>query len=96
MTAVRLSLLAVEDLDLMVVTHSLPAETRERVARSLRALERFPLIGRELEGRWSGTRLLIGPWPWMLIIYSYDDATDLVTVLSIHDARTSTAATSGG
>lgn len=94
MADVRLSELAVEDLDNLVVSHGLPDDTRSRVARSLRALERFPLIGRGLEGRWSGTRLLIGPWPWMLIVYSYAEESDLVTVLSIHDARMSTAATS--
>jgi hypothetical protein len=40
-----------------------------------------------------GFRLLIGPWRWMLIIYAYDPARDSVTVVSIQDARSSTAAT---
>jgi plasmid stabilization system protein ParE len=90
---IRLSRLAVEDLDALIASHGLPTDTRERVARSLRSLEQFPLIGRELEGTWSGMRFLIGPWPWMLIVYAYEEAADMVTVLAIHDGRMSTAAT---
>lgn len=93
MTAVRVSELAVEDLDRLIISHGLPADTRSRVARSTRPLERFPRIGRELEGRWGGTRLLVGPWPWMLIVYEYSEESDVATVLSFHDARMSTAAT---
>jgi len=40
-------------------------------------------------------RFLIGPWPWMLVVHAYEEAADTVTVLSIHDARTSTSATAG-
>lgn len=94
MAAVRVSELAVEDLDRLIISHGLPDDTRSRAAHSLRPLERFPKIGRELEGRWAGTRLLVGPWPWMLIVYAYAEDTDIATVLSIHDARMSTAATS--
>jgi len=43
---VRLSVPAVDDLDRMIVTHSLPVDTRLRVQRSLRVLEQFPRIGR--------------------------------------------------
>lgn len=92
MAAVRLSRFAVEDLDALIASHGLPADTRARVARSLRSLESFPLLGRELEGAWSGMRFLIGPWPWMLIVYVHDPSSDSVTVVSIHDGRTSTAA----
>jgi len=95
LTEVRVSELAVEDLGGLIVSHGLPADTRARVARSLRPLERFPRIGRELESRWAGTRLLVGPWPWMLIVYEYSEKGDIATVLSIHDARMSTAATRG-
>lgn len=38
-------------------------------------------------------RFLIGPWPWMLIVYAHAEEAETVTVLSIHDGRTSTAAT---
>lgn len=92
MATVRLSRLAVDDLDGLIASHGLPDDTRSRVARSLRPLEQFPLIGRELEGAWQGMRFLVGPWPWMLIVHVHDTEADLVTVVSIHDGRTSTAA----
>jgi hypothetical protein len=92
---VRLSAVAVEDLDRMILTHSLPADTRARVQRSLRALERFPRLGRELEGRWRPFRFILGPWRWLLIVYVYDEPQDVVLVLTIQDARSSAAATSG-
>jgi hypothetical protein len=94
-TEVRLSVVAVEDLDRMVLTHSLPADTRARVKRSLRALERFPRLGRELQGRWRPFRFVLGPWRWLLIVYVYDEARDVVLILTIQDARSSAAATSG-
>jgi plasmid stabilization system protein ParE len=92
---VRLSPIAVEDLDRLIVTHSLPLDTRARVKRSLRSLERFPRLGRELDGRWSGLRFILGPWRWLLILYAYDEPDDVVFVVSIRDARSSSAATSG-
>lgn len=77
MATVELSVAAVEDLDALVRTHSLPTDTRTRVARSLRPLARFPLIGPPLEGRWHGFRFLLGPWRWMLFVFieSEDRAT---------------------
>jgi hypothetical protein len=92
---VSLSVVAVEDLDRVILTHSLPADTRARVRRSLSALERFPRLGRRLEGRWAPFRLILGPWRWMLIVYAYDERQDQVVVATIQDARSSTAATSG-
>jgi hypothetical protein len=91
---VELSLDAVENLDRMIVTHSLPADTRARVRRSLGILEQFPSVGRQLEGRWKDLRLLIGPWRWLLFVYHYDEREDLVVIVTIQDARSSTAATS--
>ncbi len=93
MAKVRLSVLAVQDLDRMIVTHSLPSDTRLRVGRSLRVLEQFPRIGRRLEGRWEPMRFILGPWRWMLIIYSYEEPDDLVLVVTFQDARSSAAAT---
>lgn len=95
MAEVRLSAIALEDLDRLILTHSLPADTRDRVKRSLRSLERFPRIGRELQGRWDSFRLLLGPWRWLLIVYVYDEREDVVLIATIQDARSSTAATSG-
>jgi hypothetical protein len=94
MTRVELSLDAVEHLDRMIITHSLSADTRTRVRRSLGILEQFPLVGRRLEGRWKDLRLLIGPWRWLLLVYLYDEREDLIVVVTIQDARSSTAATS--
>jgi hypothetical protein len=93
-TTVKISRVAVEDLDRMIVTHSLPVDTRERVKRSLRVLERFPPIGRELEGRWRPFRFILGPWRWLLIVYVYDEQTDVALVTTFQDARSSSAATS--
>ncbi|MBA2347715.1 MAG: type II toxin-antitoxin system RelE/ParE family toxin [Solirubrobacterales bacterium] len=92
MTAVRFAAAAVGDLEGLILTLSLPADTRSRVVASLRALERFPEIGPELAGRWSGLRFLLGPWRWLLLVYEYDALADRVVVLTIQDARSSTAA----
>jgi plasmid stabilization system protein ParE len=93
LSEVRLSVNAVKDLDRMIITHSLPPDTRERVKRSLRPLEQFPRIGRQLEGRWKPLRFILGPWRWMLILYSYEEPDDLVLVVAFQDARSSAAAT---
>ena len=85
---------AVADLDWLIRTHSLPANTRERAISSLRALERFPLLGAPLTGRWAGFRFVLGPWRWMLLVYVYDDEADRVAVVTIQDARSARAATS--
>jgi hypothetical protein len=93
---VRLSAVAVEALDRMILTHSLPADTRARVQRSLRALESFPRLGREMEGRWRPFRLLLGPWRWLLVLYVYDEQQDVVLVATIQDARSSSSAATSG
>jgi plasmid stabilization system protein ParE len=93
MAHVELSRAATERLDRMIVTHSLPANTRARVQRSLRALERLPLIGRNLDERWGDLRFIVGPWRWLLIVYAYEEAGDRVLVVAIQDARSSTAVT---
>jgi plasmid stabilization system protein ParE len=90
---VELSLAAIERLDRMIVTHSLPVDTRERVQRSLRVLERFPSIGRELDERWGGLRVIVGPWRWLLIVYVYEQSVGRVLVVAIQDARSSAAVT---
>jgi hypothetical protein len=60
----------------------------------LRILERFPPAGRALTGRWEDTRFLIGPWPWMIIVYVHDEADDVVYVVAVHDGRSAPSATS--
>jgi len=92
-TRVELSVRAIERLDRLIVTHSLPADTHARVERSLRVLERFPKVGREVRGRWEELRFILGPWRWLLIVYVHDEKNDRVYVLTIQDARSSTAVT---
>ena len=87
---------AAADLAELIRLYSLPADTPERVARVLARLERFPNMGQRLSGRWEGTRYLVGPWPWMLIVYEHHRELDRVDVLTIQDARASTAATITG
>jgi hypothetical protein len=91
--SVELAAAAVEDLERLIRTHSLPPNTRTRVAQSLRALERLPLIGPEITGRWQGMRFTLGPWRSMLLVYAHLEAEHRVVVLTIHDARSSAAAT---
>jgi plasmid stabilization system protein ParE len=86
---VELSAGAVEDLDRLIRTHSLPADTKERVRRSLRQLERFPLLGAALEGRWAGFRFVLGPWRWMIALYVYLEEEGRVVVVTVRDARSS-------
>lgn len=95
MARVELARAAVEDLDRLIASLSLPADTRDRVRRSLAPLTSFPLLGPELGGRWGGTRFILGPWRWMLLIYEVRENEDRVVVLTVQDARTSPAATSG-
>lgn len=77
-----------------IATLHLPDDAWPRVARSLRVLETFPLAGAELRSRWAPTRFVLGPWPWMLLLYRYEESSDLVFVVAMHDARSATSATS--
>jgi hypothetical protein len=88
---VELAVTAVEDLAGLIRTHSSPADTPARVVRSLRALERFPLMGPALSGRWQGFRFLLGPWRWLVVVYVFIESEDRVVVVTIQDARSSTA-----
>ncbi len=96
MASVELANAVVEDLDTLIATHSLPGDTRERVRRSLTPLQQFPHLGAALAGRWSGTRFVLGPWRWMLLVYRVDEPADRVVVLTIQDGRSSRAATASG
>ena len=77
----------------MILTHSLPATTTERVRAALAVLVDFPQLGPALEGRWQGLRFVLGPWPWMLLVYAWDEAANEASVVTIQDARSSRAAT---
>jgi plasmid stabilization system protein ParE len=90
---VELAEAAVEDLERLIHTHSLPPDTKERVRRSLRSLESFPLIGAPLVGRWEGFRFLLGPWRWMVIVYEYLEEEQRIVVTTIQDGRASSSPT---
>ena len=85
---------ALEDLADLVRTRSLPTDTRLRFRSRVGQLRVAPESGSPLEGQWAGYRFLLGPWNWMLVIYEYDRASDRVTVVTVQDARMSSAATS--
>jgi plasmid stabilization system protein ParE len=82
---------ATDDLDRLMTSRSLPESTRARVRAQLRPLTTFPRLGRELERHWAPLRAIGGPWPWMLLVYAYDEGTDVVTVVTIADTRTAAA-----
>ena len=93
MTRVIVAPAAAADLERLIVTHSLPANTLARVAKAIEPLEQFPLLGASLVGRWDNYRFVLGPWRWMLIVYAYDPNSDIVAIVTIQDARSSTAVT---
>ncbi len=84
---------AVGDLEALIRTHHLPPDTKDRVRGCLRSVGTFPDSGRNLWGLWELFQCLGGPWPWMLIVYEHLVDDDLVIVVTIQDARSSTAAT---
>ena len=84
---------AVEDLEQMIFTHSLPADTKARVRRSIEPLKQFPLLGAALSGRWEGFRFVLGPWRWMVIVYVYLEDEDGVVVVTIQDGRSAASPT---
>jgi plasmid stabilization system protein ParE len=90
---VELAIAAVEDLETLIRTHSLPSDTRLRVVRSLRSLVEFPKLGPALAGRWDGYRSILGPWRWLILVYVFIEEEDRVVVVTIQDARSSTAVT---
>lgn len=94
MATVELSAAALQDLDDLIESRSLPTDAHERVKRRLEVLEAFPRIGRRLEGRWHSYWVLIGPWRWMLFVYVLLDEEDRALIVTIQDARTADAATS--
>ena len=93
MARVLLTPRAVEDLHGLIDGLGLPADALVRVQRTLRTLQRFRLAGRALTGRWEGTSFLIGPWPWMILVYTFDEPDDAVYVVAVNDGRSSSAAT---
>lgn len=85
---------AIADLDRLISTQTLSADTVERFKRSVSVLQRFQQIGAPLHGRWAPFRFVLGLWRWMLVVYIYDAGADRVAIVTIQDARSGEAATS--
>ncbi len=83
---------AADDLERLILTHTLPADTKERLRRSLRPLADFPFLGAALTGRWEGFRFVLGPWRWMVVVYAFDEGRDEVVIVTVQDGRSSRAA----
>ena len=81
------------DVEEAISVLDLPDDVWARIARSLRTLETFPLAGAELGGRWAPARFVLGPWPWMILLYRYEASIDRVFVVAMHDARSAASAT---
>jgi plasmid stabilization system protein ParE len=93
MALVLVSPRANSDLNELIATHNLPANTRERVKARLRRLADFPQTGQKLSGNWEGFRYTLGPWRWMLIVFLFDEEADEVIVATIQDSRSARAVT---
>lgn len=81
-----------DQLDALIDFHSLPANTKDRVRGSLRPLERFPELGRRINLGDAEARFILGPWPWLVVVYRHRAAADVVEVLAFEDARGAEAA----
>ncbi|HEX6601657.1 MAG TPA: type II toxin-antitoxin system RelE/ParE family toxin [Solirubrobacterales bacterium] len=92
MSVVEVTRQARDELRALIESRQLPADTRQRVARSLLTLEDFPRAGKQLSGVWRDCRAVIGPWGWLVIVYMIIEAEDRIVVIAFHDARTSDAA----
>ena len=93
MTQLEWSEAALLGLDRLRLTHTLPADTRERIEASAAPLARFPRLGPELRVLPDGgeLRFLIGPWPWLVVVYLFLEAEDRVVIVSTEDGRAATA-----
>lgn len=93
MTRLEWSESALVSLERLRLTHSLPRDTRDRIEASSRRLSLFPRLGPELRILDDGAelRFLIGPWPWLVIVYLYIEAESRDAVISIEDGRAATA-----
>jgi hypothetical protein len=82
---------AAGDLQALVRSHSLPADTSERFRRSIAPLAVLPPLGPALDRRWDGYRFVLGPWRWMIVVYLFDENRDEVWVVAVQDGRSSSA-----
>jgi hypothetical protein len=93
MTRLEWSEQAAARVDQLILSHSLPRDTRLRIELSTRVLKRFPRFGPELSRLADGAelRFLIGPWPWLVIVYLYIASENRAVVVSIEDGRAASA-----
>lgn len=84
---------AQRDVNEAIAALTLPDDAWTRIGHSLRVLETFPLAGPELAGRWTPTRFVLGPWSWMILLYRYEESSDRVYVVAMHDGRSAASAT---
>ncbi len=84
---------ALRGLEQLVFSHSLPTDTRQRIENSAIPLVRFPRIGPALRELSDGSelRFLIGPWPWLIIVYLYREPEMRIVLVSIEDGRSAMA-----
>lgn len=71
MSTIEVTRQARDELWGLIETRQLPADTRERVSRSLLTLEEFPRAGKRLSDVWRDCRAIIGPWGWLLVVFTY-------------------------
>lgn len=87
MARVVVTATALAELESLILTHSLPSDTKERFKRAVRDLGRFPELGPVLEGKWRDYRFVLGPWRWMLVVYRYEVVEDIVAIVTVQDGR---------
>jgi plasmid stabilization system protein ParE len=73
--------------DVAALLAGLSDDQRDRIRRRVRALSLFPLLGRPQPGHSTGLRRLVA-LGWT-VIYSYDQMSDVVTVLVLLPPRPS-------
>ena len=89
MARLEVSESAAADLESLIRSHSLPKNTKQRFKRAVAHLARVPRLGPELSGKWSGFRFVLGPWRWMIVVYTYFEEDNRVVIVTIQDARAS-------
>ncbi len=90
MYSLELSPRALAELEHMIASYPLPADTRARLRDRLALVERFPHSGQDLTGRWAGHQRVLGPFRWLASIYVVEGTQ--VKVVTIEDCRRSSAA----
>ena len=88
MTRGELTELARQDLETLIRTRELPAQTYVHVRAARWQLSLFPESGQALTGRYDGLHAAEVAWGWLALVYEYDRSEDVVTVIAFYDIRT--------